>query len=170
MLKTIGAAFVLIGTIFGGYSNVLRLKKREKLLRDLAEALEKIQAELTFHAPPLARIFGGMMGVYPGEIGGFFGEWAGTLGGAAGGEAGVIGGQLTQTWFSLLTEEEQSVLHPLFFTLGRYDIEVQKNALEEAKVHLNRYAQKAAEDRLRLSRVYMVLSIALGVMVVLVCL
>lgn len=170
MLKAIGAAFVLAGTLFGGYSQVFRLKKRERLLRDLTEGLKCMQAELCFRAAPLGEVLGRIGGGMRGEAGGFYGEWAAELGRKPDGARGEMGSRVIGRWLRLLSEEEQQVFFFLFGILGRYDLEVQKNALEEASVKLMHFTEKAKEERVRLSRVYMVLSAALGLGVVLVCL
>lgn len=170
MLKAIGAAFVLAGTLFGGYSQVFRLRKRERLLRDLLESLQYMQAELCFRAAPLGEVLGRLEGGMRAEVGRFYGDWRAELGRKPDGSRGEMGSRVIGRWLRLLSEEEQQVFFFLFGILGRYDLEVQKNALEEAGVKLRHFTEKAEEERARLSRVYMVLSAALGLGVVLVCL
>lgn len=167
MLKLAGAALVLAAAFWGGYAQVLRLRHRAALLGRLVDSLEQIRAELLFHAAPLGRVFRDLSRGGNGAVEGFYRAWADAVetDAAQWREEGVE--PLARKWLGLLTEEEQRVFSLLAGTLGRYDLPAQKRALDEARGRLEHFREKAEADKTRLGRVYMALSLGLGVMTVL---
>lgn len=169
MLKVLGAVLILTGTLYGGYSQVLRLKKREKLLRQLGDSLEEVQAELCFHGAPLGPILRKAGEGKLAEARGFLEDWADTLAQEPGAQRDAALNGLAGKWLALLTEEERQALELVLRTLGRYDIDQQRSALEESRERLGHMTSRAEEEKRRLGKVYMALSAALGATVVLLC-
>lgn len=168
MLKLIGAVFVLLGSAWCGIGAVGRLRERTRTLERLRGAFCCLEEELAFRLTPLPALLERLSQREDGRVSRFFRE---TLEGLC---ADPEGG-LRQSWrramvrqLPMLQEEERQVLLEVGETLGRYDVQAQRQVLRQAMDRLEDCRRRAGQEEHRLGRVYAALSLAGGAAVILV--
>lgn len=165
MMKLVGAALVVAGCGAMGLGAVRRLDGRVRDLRELAAGLEALQRELCWRLAPLPEALKEAAGETHGRAAQFFDQCAQG--------AGTLGHPFQQIWQEglercplQLDREDQGVLEQLGPVLGRYDADSQRQAIEGAAAGLTRRQAQAVEDRRRLGRVYAVLGMTAGLLLV----
>lgn len=169
MLKMIGAMCVIGGSIGFGMAGAGQLRAREETLGELCSAFAWLEEELSFSLTPLPDLLERLGQSRSGQVGEFFAQVSRTLKRAP--EEGFRGAwrvAASGCCLGVLREEELCVVMGLGDTLGRYDAKSQCQALRLAGGRLEKFRQRAGEERSRLGRVYMALSVAAGLAAVLV--
>lgn len=168
MLKLLGAGCVMAGALWCGVGAVGDLRRRAQALEELHAGLAWLEEELTFRLTPLPRLLEQLGQDRQGEAGRFFQETAFLL------QHDPEGG-LHQSWrramvkyLGTLRPEERQVLLEVGQTLGRYDVQTQRQALSRSARRLAAFRDEAQGEVRRLGKVYAALSLAGGVMVILV--
>lgn len=166
MLKLMGALLLAGGAAFLGFSAAARLERRVRALRAFMGALERLERELSFRLTPMPELLAGLSEHTPPPINAFF---ARCLAGLE--HLGEY--DLSHVWREALERapmdlgyEELSVLGELGGILGRYDGEGQREALALTRARLAQCMDSAAEERTRLGRVYGVLGLTAGALLV----
>ena len=157
----------MAGALWFGMGAVSGLRRRAQALEELHAALAWLEEELTFRLTPLPQLLERLGKDRQGEAGRFFQETATLL------KSDPEGG-LHQSWrqamvqhLELLHPEERQVLLEVGQTLGRYDVQTQRQALSRCTRRLAGFRDEARSEVRRLSKVYAALSLAGGAMVIL---
>lgn len=168
MMKTVGAAMVLVGMVGLAWRAVGRLGERAELLRSLQGALAYMEEELAFRFTPLPKLLEHLAQSRQGAAGAFFQKVLREMDR----EEDV---SLRQSWtraaedtLPLLKDPERQTLAELGEMLGQYDAQTQAQTLHLAGERLAAAYEKAQADRRRLGKVYLTLGVAGGLVTVLV--
>lgn len=170
MIRLIGALLLAGGASLLGVLAAGRLDRRVRALQALLGALELLERELSFRLTPMPALLSTLAKRSPAPINAFFARCLAGL--SALGER-----TLADLWEEALEkvpmdleEEERQILRELGSVLGRYDGESQQESLGLARVRLGQCLVKAGEERSRMGRVYRVLGLAGGSLLVIVLL
>jgi len=169
MLSVIGAGLIICGTTAWGFSAVVRLRRRTKVLSGLIAALELMESELSFKLAALPELMATLSTAAAPEVRGLFVRCAArtdTIGSCS--FRRMWRESLENSPELLLRVEEYECLSELGGVLGRYDLSQQQRALHYAKARLSTFLSRAEEERTRQSRFYGTLGIASGIMAVLI--
>lgn len=166
MLRAIGAALLLTGSVVLGLAAIGRLDRRVTTLRSLTEALELMERELDFRLPPMKDLIL--------ETAQRSAEPASEFLLACGKGMDELGGRpLSGLWRQTATEKltalkrcDLEVLFSVGAVLGRYDGEGQRSAIAAARERLSDLLAGASEERSRQGRVYGALSVSAGAFLV----
>lgn len=157
---------VVAGCVSAGLGAVYRLDGRVKDLEELAAGLGALQRELCWRLTPLAEAMGEAAGESHGRAAALF-DWC------ARETRRLDGRTFQQVWQDglgrcpmFLNEGDRAVLERLGPVLGRYDADGQRQALDGAIDSLKHQRTRAVEDRTRLGRVYGVLGVTAGLLLV----
>lgn len=165
MIRLMGAALLTAGCAALGLAGVARLEGRVRDLGALAAGLDAMERELGWRLAPLPDALETAGRAAGGGAARFFAQCAGAA--REGGRA------FQELWRDSLeaaplrlAEGDRALLRRLGQVLGRYDADSQRRALAEAAAELRALRAEAAEDRRRLGRVYGVLGVAGGLLLV----
>ncbi len=165
MIRLMGAALLTAGGAALGLAGVARLEGRVRDLGALAAGLDAMERELGWRLAPLPDALETAGRAAGGGAARFFAQCAGAA--REGGRA------FQELWRDSLeaaplrlAEGDRALLRRLGQVLGRYDADSQRRALAEAVAELRALRAEAAEDRRRLGRVYGVLGVAGGLLLV----
>ena len=168
MIRSLGAALLILGCGGLGLSAVNRLDGRVRDLRELSAGLEILQRELGWRLSPLPEALEAAAAGTQGQAARFF-----TF--CARGSARLAGAPFRTLWSSgldqcplRLSREDRALLEQLGTVLGRYDGDSQRQAVENVLAGLSRQRTQAEDDRRRLGRVYGVLGVTTGLFLALV--
>lgn len=167
MLKLMGAFCVLLGAVWWGLGAVGRLRDRTRTLERLRGALCYLEEELAFRLTSLPVLLERLSQRGDGQASRFFGE---VLEGLRRDPEGGV----RQSWrramvrqLPMLAEEERQALLEVGETLGRYDVQAQRQVLKQAAQRLEECRRRSAQEEHRLGRVYAALSLAGGAALIL---
>lgn len=162
MTRILGAVLVVAGCAALGLAGAARLDGRVRDLDELSAGLDALQRELGWRLAPLPDALDTAAGAARGPAAQFFAR-------CAQGARMPDGQAFQQIWAEglsgvplRLAAEDKSALERLGPVLGRYDGDSQRLALKEALAGLHALRASAADDRLRLGRVYGVLGVTAG--------
>lgn len=169
MIRLIGALLTAGGGAFLGLSAARRLKRRARVLRQLAGALEQMDREVAFRLTPMPRLME-QLAAWPEPVGTLFANCR------KGMEA--LGEQsLAEIWRRALAETDldlegraAAVLDELGEVLGRFEESGLRSALARAAAELAREGELAREDGEKRGRMYQVLGLAWGGLLVILLL
>ena len=169
MLRLMGAVLVAAGGACLGFQAAAGLRRQVRELRELSDGLALLERELELNAPPLDRLLargaarsrGAAEALFRGCLQGldhleeerFSNLWRRLTGQARG-----------------LGPEGQAVLAPLGDTLGRYDVQRQREALADTRRRLEELAGRLEADSRRQGRVYQVMGLSGGAFLVILLL
>jgi stage III sporulation protein AB len=171
VLKFIGAILLVSGAAAWGFIGAKNLKDRGAALRALASSLELMGHELCDMLTPMPELFAVLGNQSP--------EPARKLFVNAGTRMKDIGAApFSELWHQavrdseelLLNEEEVLALSELGFSLGKYDINEQRKAVETARRRFEGFAKKAEEERDRSWKSQAFLGVAAGLFAVIILL
>jgi stage III sporulation protein AB len=169
IFKLVGALLITSGTAAWGLAGIRRLRRRAAVLRTLTDSFDLMENEITQRLTPMAELMELLSEAEPGPAGRFYGS---VLSGMKRiGEVGfpIIWRRAAEDTPGLyLNEEERAALSELGLSLGRYDVEQQRSAIRYTRRRFDHFAERAAADRDRDSRVHAFLSVAAGILAVLV--
>ena len=169
MIRLLGALLTAGGGAFLGLSAARRLKRRARVLRQLAGALEQMDREVAFRLTPMPRLME-QLAAWPEPVGTLFANCR------KGMEA--LGEQsLAEIWRRALAETDldlegraAAVLDELGEVLGRFEESGLRCALARAAAELAREGELAREDGEKRGRMYQVLGLAWGGLLVILLL
>lgn len=166
MLRFLGAVLLTGGAGMLGLGAATRLSRRVRTLHLLTEALDRMERELSFRLTSVPELFALLADYIAPPVGTFFACCRDNL--SRLGEE-----RLEDLWRDALaasdmelTEEEQQILETLGGILGRYDGEGQSRTLALARTQLERCMEAATVERDRMGKVYSVLGLAAGALLV----
>lgn len=155
MTGVLGCGLLVIGGGGLGIGLIVRLNGRIKMVAQLIETLYQLERELTLHLTPLPDLFQ-MEGL---PLGAYF---------VPCGCAISTGAPLQQCWEQLVMnlpqigEEEWTLLRPLGQILGRFEGEVQGEALHRTAQGLELLERQLLERSGRLGRIYPTVGLTAG--------
>lgn len=166
MIRLIGSVLLAGGSAALGFGAVRRLDGRVRDLRGLEAGVEILQRELGWRLAPLPDALVRTAEGTAGRAAQFFQSCAQ--------EALYLNGRsFQQIWRETaesskmrLEREDMELLEQLGAVLGRYDGDSQRQALEAAGARLAQRRAGAVEQRGRLGKVYSVLGISAGLLLV----
>ncbi len=166
MIRFVGAVLLALGGLGIGLAAVSRLAGRVQDLRGLECAVEVLERELGWRLAPLPEALEEAAGETSGRVARFLR--------LCGREASALEGRsFRQVWVESLNaarmcleREDAAILEELGSVLGRYDGGSQRQALERAQDRLARQREQAEERRERLGRLYGILGLSGGLLLV----
>lgn len=166
MIRFVGAVLLALGGLGAGLTAVSRLAGRVRDLRALEGAVETLERELGWRLTPLPEALERTAEGLTGRPARFFR--------LCGREASALEGRpFREVWVDCmnaarmdLEREDAAILEELGAVLGRYDGDSQRQALERAAARLTAQREKAEERRERLGRLYGILGISGGLLLV----
>lgn len=167
MLKILGAIMITAATAAFGFSAVLRLRARVKILAGMTAAIEVMKNEICDRLTPMPELLELLEGETEAPVSIFFNNCCkkmGTLGSVS--FASVWKSALEETPELLMSEREIQTLSELGYVLGRYDSNEQKSAFSYTVRRMESFLQKAEEERDSQSKLHAFLGVAAGVFVV----
>lgn len=159
-MKALGALLLTAAFGLGGLSGARRLARREKMLGELAFALELLGFELAGFRPPMPELAARLAVLAPGAGGELFGRLTEVL------EA-LPEESFAALWARALGEiagPEREALLALGGVLGRYGAEDQRIAAEGCRARLQALEAEAKEAYRRSGKLYVGLGLAAGAM------
>jgi stage III sporulation protein AB len=169
MTRFFGAIFIVAGCAMWGFMGAFRLKRRHRAIASVARSLLAVQSEICDRLTPMPELLRRLSEESGGAAGAFYKnayarfEELGERGFAA-----VWREAVEATPELMLTPEEATVLCDLSRSLGRYDIDEQRGAIEYARRRFEDFAQKADLSREKDGRLRAFLGVAAGVLVAII--
>ena len=169
--KLAGVMLITLGTVGWGVAGIRRLRRRAFVLRALTGSLELMESEICQRLTPMAELMERLGDAAPPPVSRFYAEVREGMERVGEVAFPVIWRRAAEnTLGQCLNEEERQALSELGLSLGRYDPEQQRSAIRYARRRLDAFAERAAAERDRDSRVHAFLGIAAGIFAVLVLL
>ena len=170
MIRLFGAILLILGGLGLGLAAVGHLTGRVRDLRELEGAIDDLQRELCWRMAPLPEALEQAAGSTSGRVARFLRLCAR--------EASALEGRpFRQIWAECMTtarmeldREDAAILEELGAVLGRYDGDSQRQALERTAGLLQKQQGQAAERRERLGRLYGILGVSGGLLLVILLL
>ncbi len=162
MIRLLGALLTAGGGAFLGFSAAGQLKRRARVLRQLAGALEQMDREIAFRLTPMPQLMEELAAGYPPPVGTLFAN-------CRKGMEQLGERTLAEIWRQALADTEldlegraAAVLDELGEVLGRFGEDGLHAALVRAGEELTREGELAREDGEKRGRMYQVLGLAWG--------
>ncbi|MEG1878353.1 MAG: stage III sporulation protein AB [Pseudoflavonifractor sp.] len=163
-MKLLGALLLAGGMAALGHGAVLQLDRRLGLLRGFCAALETMERELSFRLTDMPRLFLALSDAKPAPVGKFFASCHKGLDRLGERPLELLWQEALADLPPVLSGEAREVLQGLGGVLGRYDGENQREALALAASRLRACSAAAAEERIRMGKVYGTVSLTGGVL------
>ena len=170
MIRLIGALLTAGGGAWLGFSAAMRLRRRVRVLRQLAGALEQMDREVAFRLTPMPELMERLAAEYPPPVGELFAN-------CRRGMEQLGERSLSEIWRTALADTDldlerraAAVLDELGEVLGRYEETGLRTALARAEAELTREGELAREEVRQRGRMYQVLGLACGGLVVILLL
>ena len=169
-MKVLGAVLVLSASTLVGFVYSLLLRKRRRILGDLVQAFQWLEAEIGYASYPLAEVARRISGRVPAETKQVFTFFLAELGGAAGltAEEAWMNGLAHAREVLPLLGEDWALLENFGRTLGATDRTRQLQAIGQTIENLKLQAEAAEESLKKNERLYRYLGIAAGTLIVLI--
>lgn len=168
MMRFLGIVLLSGGVTLFGICGSQRLRRREKELRGIIAGLEVVKLELSHYLMPLPEMLKRAAEDTSGEVSAFFRRCADE-------SARMNSGPFRQIWKQTLEESRLSlqqtdlrVLGQLGGILGRYDAEEQISVLGRVLDQLEELRHQAGEQSARLGKLYTVLGVTVGVLIIII--
>ncbi len=169
MIRFIGGILIIAGTGFYGVAGVMRLRKHVRSLEGLYAALEIMKSEICQRLAPMADVLDMLACDKQNLAHGLFArclEKMGELGEKT--FSDIWRQSVTESAELLLTPDEQLVLAELGPALGKYSGGEQLAAFSYTLRRLERFIQRAEEERDRESKLRAFLGVAAGIFAVII--
>ena len=166
MIRLLGAMLLSGGASALGLLAAAQLNRRVQSLRALLSALELLERELSYRLTPMPALLGELTRRSPPPVNGFFARCLDGLSTLGERTLSDLWNEALEAVPMYLAEEERQVMRELGGILGRYDGEGQRESLGLARARLGQQLSAAAEERTRLGRVYSVLGLTAGTVLV----
>ena len=170
MIRLAGALLAAGGMAWMGWSAARRLARRERILVQLSAALAQMEREISFRLTPMPQLLGELAEDAPGPVGAFFGACRDGLGELGSRSLAEIWRQALLTAPLDLEERALAVLDRLGTVLGRYQEEEVRAALALAAEELAREGELARAEVENRGRMYRVLGLTAGGLLVILLL
>lgn len=171
MLKLCGALLLMAGAAGLGFGAAAQLEARVTGLRAMVGALAQMERELSFNLTPMPELLDRLAREAQPPAALFFARCRAGMGRLGEQSMGALWREaLAEESGLLLTHEEQQTLCALGDVLGRYDGDGQRAALQNTMEEMGRFLAGAQRERDRLGRVYGVLGLGAGAMLVILLL
>jgi stage III sporulation protein AB len=160
---------LILGTSAWGLLGVTRLRRRCRILAELARALGALRAELVTRLEPVPQLISLLSSRTREPVASLFRNVEARL--PQLGETSfydIWGQAVTATPELLLEPEEQRELREVPRALGRYDVEEQRVALERAERRFEEFSRRADEKRDADSKTRACIGVAAGVFLALI--
>lgn len=165
-----GALLTVGGGAFLGFDAHRRLRRRARVLRQLAGALEQMDREIAFRLTPMPRLMEELAADYPPPVGTLFAN-------CRKGMEELGERSLAEIWRQALADtpldlegRAAGILDELGEVLGRFEESGLRSALARAVAELTREGELAREDGEKRGRMYQVLGLAWGGLLVILLL
>ena len=165
-----GALLTVGGGAFLGYDAHGRLKRGARVLRQLAGALEQMDREIAFRLTPMPQLMEELAADYPPPVGTLFAN-------CRKGMEELGERSLAEIWRQALADtpldlegRAAGILDELGEVLGRFEESGLRSALARAVAELTREGELAREDGEKRGRMYQVLGLAWGGLLVILLL
>ena len=165
-----GALLTVGGGAFLGYDAHRRLRRRARVLRQLAGALEQMDREIAFRLTPMPQLMEELAADYPPPVGTLFAN-------CRKGMKELGERSLAEIWRQALADtpldlegRAAGILDELGEVLGRFEESGLRSALARAVAELTREGELAREDGEKRGRMYQVLGLAWGGLLVILLL
>lgn len=165
MTGTVGAALLCAGSVLTGWCACGHLNGRVKELQSLIRGFEMILREMGYRLAPLPELFEQAAAQSGGHTALFFRLCAQGAEHLNGRTFQVVWQQAVEAGELRLERGDLDILEQLGSVLGRYDGDSQLCALKKAVERLELQREEAEEQSRRLGRVYRVLSVAAGALI-----
>lgn len=162
MIKLCGAVLLVAGTSAWGAMGVMRLRRRCRILADLVRSMAALRGELTTRLAPMPEVLERMEREFSAPVAEFFGAVRLRLDELGAATLFELWSDASERAELCLTAEERSVLRDAGRTLGRYDIDEQRAALERAERELTQLCRRAEQRCDRDSRTRAFVGVAVG--------
>lgn len=170
MIRLIGALLTAAGGAFWGFAAARRLRRRARVLRQLAGAMEQMEREISFRLTPMPELMEELAAAYPPPVGTLFANCRRGL-------EDLGERSLAEIWRTALADTDldlegrgAAVLDELGEVLGRFEESSLRAALARAGAQLTREAELAREEAENRGRMYQTLGLASGGLVVILLL
>ncbi|MCL2401322.1 MAG: stage III sporulation protein AB [Oscillospiraceae bacterium] len=165
MINAIGAVLLIGGTAAFGISGVFRLRARSRSLAVIIGTLGVMQSEICDRLTPMPELLSQLSeeAAYPASL--LFKNAEEKMKSGLGGVsfATIWRQAVSDTPELMLKCEEASVLHELGQSLGKYNAEQQKRALQYAERKMEDFRKKADNERDTNSKLHAFLGVTAGV-------
>lgn len=165
-----GALLTVGGGAFLGFDAHRRLNRRARVLRQLAGALEQMDREISFRLTPMPQLMEELAADYPPPVGDLFAN-------CRKGMDQLGERSLAEIWRQALADtpldlegRAAGILDGLGEVLGRFEESGLRSALARAGAELTREAELAREDGEKRGRMYQVLGLTCGGLLVILLL
>ena len=165
-----GALLTVGGGAFLGFDAHRRLRRRARVLRQLAGALEQMDRETAFRLTPMPQLMEELAAEYPPPVGTLFAN-------CRKGMKEMGERSLAEIWRQALADtpldlegRAAGILDELGEVLGRFEESGLRSALARAVAELTREGELAREDGEKRGRMYQVLGLAWGGLLVILLL
>lgn len=170
MIRLMGALLTVGGGAFLGFDAHRRLNRRARVLRQLAGALEQMDREISFRLTPMPQLMEELAADYPPPVGDLFAN-------CRKGMDQLGERSLAEIWRQALADtpldlegRAAGILDELGEVLGRFEESGLRSALARAGAELTREAELAREDGEKRGRMYQVLGLTCGGLLVILLL
>lgn len=165
-----GALLTVGGGAFLGFDAHRRMRRRARVLRQLAGALEQMDREIAFRLTPMPQLMEELAADYPPPVGTLFAN-------CRKGMKELGERSLAEIWRQALADtpldlegRAAGILDELGEVLGRFEESGLRSALARAVAELTREGELAREDGEKRGRMYQVLGLAWGGLLVILLL
>ncbi|MFC0014789.1 MULTISPECIES: stage III sporulation protein SpoIIIAB [Allobacillus] len=168
-MKWIGMLLILFTCTWVGLDKSNRYKGRTNQLREFIQALQLMEAEMTFGKLPIQSLFQLLSEQLSQPVSNFFDDINKRL--------LNVDGSLQDVWQETihihshrlaLTKKDLHVLKQFGNTLGLHDLVQQKKQIELASIHLHKQLNESVEEEKRFANMSRTLGLLTGVLIVLV--
>lgn len=168
MVKLLGALLVICGGCAWGVLEVMRLKRRCRILNELTSAVGAMRSEITTRLTPVPELISRMTRESAEPVRTFFVNVEKRLGSI--GEATLYdlwGEALSETPELSLLQDELDALSDVPRALGRYELEEQRLALNRTERQLEQFSERAKQVYERDSKIKGFIGVAAGILIAL---
>ena len=162
MIRVIGGALLLCGSILSGWIAAGRLDARVGTIRQMLAAIQTIRRELAFSLTSVPCMIERLETQTKGPLHLFFNRFQTALHQLGTKSMGELWNETLQKAELPIQPEERNLFATLGEVLGRYDGEGQETYFSFLTEELERCQRAAEEERNRMGKVYRVLGVTVG--------
>lgn len=170
MLKVLGAMLIIFATTMYGFHQSLQLSRRPKQIRELIQALQRLETEIVYGYTPLSEALQSAGRPFSPEVAAFFQEVAKQLDSDQGKTAEECWSRaLEATWGNTAMKSgEREVLERLGSSLGVSDRDDQQKHIKLSISHLQAEEQKANTAQQKYGGMWKSLGLLAGALIVII--
>ncbi|WP_010274066.1 stage III sporulation protein SpoIIIAB [Paenibacillus senegalensis] len=170
MLNVLGAVLILFASTMFGFRQSLQLSRRPKQIRELIQALQRLETEIVYGFTPLSDALQSAGRPFSPAIAALFQEAAGRLESDQGRTAEECWARAVETvWADTsMKTGEREVLERLGCSLGISDRDDQQKHIRLAVTHLQAEEQKASTAQQKYAGMWKSLGLLAGALIVII--